>query len=101
MEKKVVKVLGYKTNERKQYASRADILVLYDDGHIGIVKDKCICGWCCKTCRLQRMLLIALLDKYPNMVMISRRNFSHAYPASTNKKWFIIEEIEGLEIPKD
>ena len=101
MERKVQRVLGYKTNERKQYASRADILVLYDDGHIGIVKDKCICGWCCRTCKLQQMLLTQLLDKHPYMIKRSAKKFYHLYPASTNKKWFMIEEIEGLEIPEN
>lgn len=92
MQRKIVKVLGYKTNERRQYASRADIMVLYEDGEVGIVQDKCICGWCCKTCKLQRMLLSELVSKHPGMVVRSMHKFSHAYPASTRKKWFFIKQ---------
>lgn len=92
MKKNIVKVLGYKTNERKQYASRADVLVQYDDGTTEVIKDKCVCGWCCRTCKLQNMLLTELLSKHREMIRRSKHKFSHAYPASTNKKWFFIKD---------
>lgn len=89
-----VKILGYRTTRRSPLSSRADILVQPDDGQVEVIRDKCICGWCCKTSKLQKALLSELLKKHPEMVVRSRKDPSHKYPASTQGKWFMIEDTE-------
>jgi len=88
-------VIAYRTNYTYKYGARGDIAVLKEDGSVEIITDKCLCGWCVKTCELQAKLVAELLDGAPHMVGWGRGRY-HPYPRGTRGKWFVLPSYSHL-----
>lgn len=85
-----MKVVGYRTRFTYGKGARGDIAVL-ENGQVKVIEDKCLCSWCCKSCKLQGNLVAELVEKMPSQVGRGR-DFS-PYPRGTRGKWVVLPEM--------
>jgi len=88
-----VVVLKYRTKFTHPWGARGDVVALVGD-EIVRFENICLCGWCCRTCKLQGEVLQAAYeaelasDRLGELTNVSRAWWR--YLRGTRGKWVII-----------